>query len=134
MIKKFLASLAIIAFAIVGLSACGSEDTTPKNLNGTYVSTGDVNFVGEVQDGTILVNIQGRDSEGLYWSGDFAKIAKSGDKINSHANKEQLATSMTGSMDSTKEFTVDGDKLVFKMTALGVTKTIELEKNSSYTN
>lgn len=129
-----LAAVIVAIFATIGLTAC-TDDTTPRDLNGTYVYTGDGSaMVGEVKDGTILINLQSRDDSSLYWSGDFAKTAMTGDKVVSNANKEQLSRSMTGSVDPTKEFTIDGDTITFQMSAMGMTKTVELKKNSSSTN
>lgn len=132
---KIAASIGIAFLSIFGLGACGTDDATPHDLTGTYVfKDGDLAMVGEVTGGTIQINMQGRGVYSLYWAGDFAKTAKTGDKVNSAANVEQLKGSMTGSMDKTKEFAIDGDSISFKMTMMGVTKDIQMEKNSSSVN
>lgn len=131
-----LAVLAVAALSVLGLSACGgSASAEPTNLNGTYVFVdGDFGMVGEVKGDTIQVQLKSNDSLGLYWTGDFKNPAKDGDKILSHANVEALSKSATGSQDSTKEFEIADGKIAFQMSMMGVSKTIELEKNSSSTN
>jgi len=136
LIRKILASLIIATFAVIGISACGgSAAAGPTNYDGTYVFTdGEFAMVGEVKQDTILVNLKLGNDTGLYWSGNFKSVVKNGDTITSKANVDQLKTSLYGSQDAAKEFKIVDGKITFSFTMMGVTKTIELEKNSSSTN
>lgn len=139
--KKLIALLAVV-FVGISLSACQSSDSgsdanktvsktvtssaptkeAPVSLNGTWKAEG---FEAVIAADTIEINIVSTDSKSLYWKGTFSSGT---DKITSIADTEALSMSLLGSQDSEKVFGIDGDKITFKMSMMGTTKTIRLEK------
>lgn len=139
--KKLIALLAVV-FVGISLSACQSSDRgsdaskpvsktvatstptkeAPVSLNGSWKADG-IEAIIDV-DG-IEISIVGNDSTSLYWKGTFPLGT---DKITSIADREALDASILGSQDSNKVFAIDGDKITFKMSMMGTTKTIKLEK------
>lgn len=143
--KKLIALFAVI-FVGISLSACQSAENgsdaskpaskiaaapvatpaptkeAPVSLDGTWKAEG---FEAVVAADSIEINIVSTDSESLYWKGTFASGT---DKITSIADREALDASMLGSQDSEKVFAIDGDKITFKMSMMGTTKTIKLKK------
>lgn len=137
---KIAASIGVAILSIFGLSGCASSASAdPTNLNGTWVSIADdasaaPNFVAEVKDDTILINMTMGNDTGLYWSGTFESRAVDTHKITSTGNIEHMSTSLFGSSAKSKEFTYEGGSIRFTFSILGVSHLVELEKNSSSTN
>lgn len=141
--KKLIALLAVV-FVGISLSACQSSDSgsdanktvtssvttassaptkeAPVSLNGSWKAEG---FAATIAADSIEINIVSTDSESLYWKGTFPSGT---DKITSVADREALDASLLGSQDSDKVFNIDGDKITFKMSMMGTTKTIKLKK------
>ena len=130
------AAVGIAVFSIFGLGACGAAgDNDPMTTTGTWVSTDDSHaFVSEITGGTIEIYITTSGDKSLYWAGTFKDSVKDNTSIISAANTDQLKTSMLGSQDPTKEFTVRGGNIYFDMSMMGTKKNVELQKNSSSTN
>ena len=142
--KKLVALLAII-FVGISLSACQSSGSgsdakssssaptasvapaaptkeAPVSLNGVWKADG---FEAVVDSSSIKISIVSADSTSLYWKGTFASGA---DKITSIGDREALDASMLGSQDANKVFNIDGEKITFKISMMGTTKMIKLEK------
>lgn len=125
--RKFIIMLAALVVLPFALSACGPVDSSAKaadvqTLNGTWKADG---FEAVVTDNNIEVNIVEGDTSSLYWKGTFPADS---DKVVSQADTEALSQSMLGSQDSTKEFTVKGDQIDFKITIMGTSKVVHLKK------
>lgn len=117
-----------------------NEDGTVKEKPASFdVSTldgawafddGNLRFEATAGQAEILISMTVGDSTALYWAGTFEEFVQYEDKVDvvSQANEKALKRSLFGSKDSTKTFTYEDGKLSFKFTAMGVTKTVSLEK------
>ncbi|MET4159790.1 hypothetical protein [Agromyces sp. PvR057] len=133
-----------------GLSACGaggSSNSTgstqpaaetemveaPADLTGEWVQTNSESE-DSYQSATITADTievywvsDGGSTTALYWAGTFEAPTEAGpyswDSLN---DIEKTGASMLASGDPTKTFTYDADVLSYEVTALGVTKTVEL--------
>ena len=139
--KKLIALLAVV-FVGISLSACQSSGSgsdasnpasktvatsaptkeAPVSLDGTWKADG---FTATIASNSIEIHIVSTDSESLYWKGTFPSGI---DKITSIADTEALSMSLLGSQDSEKVFSIDGNKITFKMSMMGTTKTVKLKK------
>lgn len=135
---KLVALLAalVIPFALTG---CGASETTggtqsgttteaqaetkaPASLNGTWRAQG---LEAVIADNSIEINIVGDDTRSLYWKGTFPAGDES---VKSMADTDALSSSMLGSQDAEKVFTVKDDQIDFEMSIAGTTKTVHLQK------
>ncbi len=149
--KKYLATIAA-ASLVLGLSACGGAQEQPANdsnqaeqspvaeqpvkeqaqtidLVGSWSAE---SAVAEITKDKITIQILSEDGteKFLYWVGDY-KLPETLEKeftFTSNADKEALSTSIMGSQDDTKEFTYKNGKISFEFQAMGMTKTIEMQK------
>jgi hypothetical protein len=139
--KKLISLLAVVLVAI-SLSACQSSGSgsdaskaptssvassaptkeAPVSLNGSWKAEG---LEAVVDADGIEISIVSADSTSLYWKGTFVTGT---DKITSIGDREALDGSMLGSQDSDKVFNIDGDQITFKMSMMGTTKTIKLQR------
>jgi hypothetical protein len=133
MFRKVILFPVVLIGLVLSLAACGpagssdetkAADKAPVSLNGTWKADG---FDATVSDNSIEVNIVDDKSEtsSLYWKGTFPVGS---DKVVSEADTEALASSMLGSQDDTKEFTVKDDEISFKITIMGTSKVVHLKK------
>lgn len=131
MFKRIITTLISISLLAIGLSACTGSDASgvssqaskTASMNGTWKADG---FEAEVSDNLIEVNIVDQDTSSLYWKGTFPQ--QQGEKITSEADVDALSESMLGSQDLTKEFTVKGGEISFKITIMGTSKVVHLKK------
>jgi hypothetical protein len=123
--KKLIAMLAVVLVGI-SLSACQSSDSgsdaKPASLVGAWKAEG---LEATVAADSIEINFVSTESKSLYWKGTFASGT---DKITSVGDREALDSAMLGSQDANKVFNIEGGKITFKITMLGTTKTVKLEK------
>lgn len=121
--RKFITVFALLAIAIT-FSACTNEgaEAKPASLNGTWKADG---FQAQIAENSIEVNIVGDETSSLYWKGTFPSGK---DIVKSVADKEALESSLLGSQDSEKVFTVTNDEIVFKITMLGTSMMVHLQK------
>lgn len=128
-----LALVAALATACEGSNptATGSTPAAPAAVvyDGTWTSVsteGDPVFKATIAANTIsVVWMMDATTSGLYWQGTFPNTP---DTIISVADRTALDASMVGSQDVTKTFTYKDGKLSYHFSALGIGKTIILEK------
>lgn len=109
---------------LLGVSACGSSSA--KSLNGTWHEG--TSFVAQVTNNKIRIDIVDEGDATLYWKGTFRSSVPNGTAIVSKGDKKAMDASILGSMDSTKKFTYANNRLVFKFSILGQTRTIHLRR------
>ena len=144
------AVIAIVAFAVLGSFASGKPDpklaalpeatssqttapTTQKADSGfdgkwKYEDASGQEFRATIAGNKITVVWQmDASTKGLYWVGTFPTDDTDG-TIVSKADRNALSKSIVGSQDETKTFTAEDGNLLFDFGAMGVTKTVTLEK------
>lgn len=124
--NKLILILAAIVFA---LSACGNSSISipsdsPTSSNGIWAGDG---MTAEVKDGDIEIHFESDDTKALYWSGTFPKTFEDGE-FESTGDTEAMFASLMGSSDETKTFTFKDGKIIYEVSAMGVTKTVKLER------
>ncbi len=109
--------------------ASAPEETSMINLDGTWKGGDpDFMFVATIKNDTISMQIDMGDTKALYWQGTFVSEVEEGTVITSAADTEALNASLLGSTEKTKEFITGSDVITFDFGAMGVTKTVNLEK------
>lgn len=102
----------------------GAWEQSNKNSNDTYQKatiTADSIEVDWVTDGGGTTS--------LYWAGSYTPPTKAGAfSWDSTNDTSKTGSSMLASSDPTKTFTYDGSKISYKVSALGVTTTVELSR------
>lgn len=95
------------------------------DLNGTW--TGDIEngttMVGTVNGDSIQIVMKKADVSMIYWNGTFKPAAAIGDVVLS--TKVEIPKAVLSTADS-KRFVVGNETMMFEITAMGVTKTVEL--------
>lgn len=124
-----LYSIIVFIIVCVVLGACGTSNIstptdTPTSTNGSWAGGG---MTAEVKDGNIKIYFESDDTKALYWSGTFPKTFEDG-KVQSDGDTEAMFMSLMGSSDSTKSFALKDSKIIFEVSAMGVTKTVRLER------
>lgn len=132
----------LVAFALVlalSLVACGrTKSTTPPELTGEWKQTNSASAdawqAATIQGDTIEVYwvSDNGDTESLYWAGTFIAPTTpdepyTWDSVN---DKSKTDTALLASPDDTKTFTYQNGVLSYKVSALGTTTTVKLEKQS----
>ncbi|MGI9823927.1 hypothetical protein [Agromyces sp. Marseille-Q5079] len=148
-------TLAFAALMLLGtgLSGCGSNSNSessepaaaseeaeapveaPADLIGEWVQT-DSGAEDTYQSATITADTievywvnEAESTTALYWAGTFEAPTEAGayswDSLN---DVEKTGTSILASGDPTKTFSYDDDAISYDVTALGVTKTVQLER------
>lgn len=128
MFKKIMLALALL----VSLTACGSNNSAPVSLNGSWSTEASPDFTmtAVVSDTGIEVTWKAPDTTALYWVGTLptSPDLTNDTVITSQGDTEAMAMSLLASQSETKDFTYKNDKLAFDFTIMGVTKTLYLEK------
>lgn len=95
------------------------------DLNGTW--TGDIGngstMVGTVNGDSIQILLKKEDVSMIYWNGTFQPSGAIGDVVLS--TKVEIPKAVLSTADS-KRFVVGNETMSFEITAMGVTKTVEL--------
>lgn len=146
-------SLILAALLVFSLCACGSssreqaatapgteeasqEPATPPDLTGQWEM---VNKEGgedaayqtaTITDDTITIYWVTGDTKALYWAGTFTPPNTADEPYTweSANDTEQTSTALLASSDATKVFTYQDGQLSFEASAMGVTKTVRMEK------
>lgn len=71
----------------------------------------------------------GGNTTSIYWIGTFEAPAEGSGTITSVRDTAATDNALMASTDDTKDFTLDGETISYKLTALGTTMTVELQKN-----
>lgn len=148
-----LKNMLLIVSSVVlmfGISACNGGENTATNNDGTQKQQEEtvLNLEGEwtqtnsesetsYQEATITgetieiywVNADS-DTKMLYWAGSYVKPT-TGDKKyswDSVNDTEKTGSALLASSDETKTFTFEDDVISYSASAMGVTKTIKLER------
>lgn len=120
-----------------GESSGGTENVEPAeplNLSGTWVQ---INSESEdsyqqavIEDDYMTINWVNPDSEALYWAGTFVAPTEPGDSYawSSENDTEKTGTALLASSDATKDFTYANGRISYELTAMGVTMTVEMER------
>lgn len=100
---------------------------TQDALSGFWKSD-DPKMKATVTQSTVEIIWEDGDMSGLYWKGTFLAPARlvNGSKIVSDGDTDVMSESLLASRDTSKEFTFEKDTLSFKLTLMGVTKTVRL--------
>lgn len=81
---------------------------------------------------TITINwvADGGETTALYWAGSYVAPVDAAEPYswNSANDTTQTTSAIAASSDPTKTFTFDGETISYKVSALGVTTTVELER------
>ncbi|MGN8025959.1 hypothetical protein [Microbacterium sp. 22242] len=107
------------------------EQPKPADLVGEWVEekAGDSTQSATITADSISVNwVNAKDgTTAVYWVGTYQAPTTAGDFVWTSTRDEAATDSaLLASTDPTKEFTYSGGKLSYKVTAMGVTKTMEL--------
>lgn len=121
-IVAFFVSFFVTIALIFAMGACSSGSASTPSPNGTYKADG---FEATVSDNSIQINLVDNDNSTLYWKGTFPAT---GENVTSDGDVEAMSQSILGSQDKTKTFVVDGDKITFKISMMGNTRTVHLKK------
>lgn len=137
--KKRLLALTLAFAMCLAFAACGGEGNTPKDppdLTGTWKQDGfetAETYQEAIIDGdTITINwVTVEDnSKALYWAGTYIAPNTASDPYtwDSKNDHEQTDSAILASSDDTKTFTYSNGVLSYSVSAMGVTKTVELIK------
>lgn len=150
--KPAIATFAVLSALALTLAGCSSDagssagagksaDTPaatqeqpkpqPADLTGEWVQedAGDSSQSATITADTISVNwISTKDDTvAVYWVGTYQAPTEAGDFTWTSTRDEAATdTALLASTDPTKEFTYAGDKVSYKVSAMGVTKTVTL--------
>lgn len=154
---SILVPFAIVAFLLTGCSSSpgtlvtegnggGTTATTPAeeqtplaeplNLTGDWKQTNS-NSADSYQAATIAGDIitvnwvnEPESTTALYWVGTYEAPKEATDTFTwtSAGDVAQMETALLASGDDSKEFTYEDGKLKYELTAMGVTMTVEMEK------
>ncbi len=119
-----------------GGDANNATGATPLKLDGGWKqrnSDSDTNYhVAMIADGTIEVYWRAEDnSTSLYWAGTYTAPTTGGNEYSwdSANDKSRTEAALLASSDDTKTFTYKDGIISYSVSALGVTKTFELERS-----
>lgn len=148
--KKAIIMLACL-IVVVTLTGCSEKNTTksgeannssnetktvePLNLYGEWKQTNsesdeDYQEATISEDGTITINWVTEDTKSLYWAGSFEAPTNETKSYSWTSNNDTSKTdgAMLASSDATKDFKYENGVLSYEASAMGVTKTIKMEK------
>ena len=112
----------VVALFAAMLTACGTAEA--RGYEGTWKSD-DGTFVAQIKNKQIVINLHADGDTALYWKGTFGYGSP---VIISKADTEALDGALFGSQDKTKQFVYRNHRLRFRMSMMGVTRTISLKK------
>lgn len=125
-----------LALAACGGNADAPSENTVLDLTGGWEqsnSDSDTSYqIAMIDEGTIEVYWKGDDDEvSLYWAGTYiAPTAETGEYTWDSVNdKSRTNTALLASGDDSKKFTYKNGILSYPVTAMGVTKTVELKQS-----
>lgn len=115
------------------------QESAVSDLTGVWsdknVNSEDAWMEAVITEGTISIDwvSDGGDTRGVYWVGTFDPKVEGAlpQDVVSERNVEETDGALLASSDDTKEFTYDDGKLSYSQSAMGVTMTIALEKQSA---
>ena len=134
--KRIFAIIMVMVLALSLVACGGSKQKDPPDLTGQWKQTNS-NSSDSYQTATISGNTievywytASDQTSALYWAGTFeapttADEPYTWDSVN---DKEKTDYAMLASGDDTKTFTYKGGKISYSVSAMGVTTTVELEK------
>ncbi len=140
--KKILIALGCVMLSI-SMTGCGSNDAAPAekevkkeptDLTGTWKSEESEGTYQEavINDGTIEINWinDAEQTKALYWIGSYEAPTEAVDTYSwtSAGDIETMASALLASQDETKDFKYENGKITYEVSAMGVTKTVELSK------
>ena len=133
--KKFL--IFILAITTIILVGCSSKNNAPANLEGNWIDSeyteSDSYMTATITDNVIEIYwcMDGGESTALYWAGSFAPPTTPGDySWDSVNDTEKTSTALLASGAETKTFSYKNGEILFELTAIGVTRTVHLVRNS----
>ncbi|OOB89943.1 hypothetical protein B0T42_14630 [Rathayibacter sp. VKM Ac-2630] len=150
MVIRRAAPLALTLLLLSGCASTASETTpaeagseasepaaAPLDLTGTWTQSNknspDSFQTATITDSAITVEwvSDGGDTTALYWAGTYEAPTDAGTSYtwDSQNDTTQTATAMLASSDATKTFSYDDDVISYKVSALGVTTTVELARD-----
>jgi len=134
--------------AVVGVAGCSSPASTstggndggqaqaapaaPLDLAGTWteIDAGSSTQTAVIGYSTITINWVNDDTKALYWEGSYVAptSALTTYTWDSAADASKMQGALLASRDSSKTFSYDNGILSYDVTAMGVTKTVKLER------
>jgi hypothetical protein len=87
--------------------------------------------IATITGNTIQINwVQSDNTRALYWAGSFTPPTQPGDSYawDSENDTAQTESALLASSDATKHFTYANGVLSYDVTALGITKTVQMKK------
>lgn len=150
--RKLLLVCCVIA--ALSFSACGSKSETKPaeiapaktstenqktvvDLKGEWSQVNDsdgMKHVATITDSSIEIYWLDEEDEtkSLYWCGSFVPPEENSKKYEweSVNDKEKTGSALLASSDETKKFTYENGQIIYDASALGVTKTVRLEKKN----
>lgn len=145
--KKKLLALVMVATLVFAFTACGgnespggdtaseeAEKEEPLDLTGDWqqvTAEGDgMKATIEGEEITIDWVFEEDDTTALYWAGTYVPPTEAIDEYSwtSENDTEKTSSALMASTGETKDFTYKDGALSFEVSALGVTKTVELER------
>lgn len=134
--KTFIRRIATIAATVTlltGAAACGSSTASakPADLTGTWSETSGskVKQTAVIKGNTITIDWKQDGDSALYWKGTYTKPSKPGDFTwTSKADTKTMKTALLASRDKTKKFSYKDGRIQYKVSALGSTVDVALER------
>lgn len=136
-----IAAAFVLAMCMLGCSSQSaqsasqeSEPAKPLDLTGNWKQSNSDSSKSwqeaEIADGEITVWWVTSDSKMLYWAGTYTAPTEAVDSYSwqSENDKEQTSKAIMASSVETKEFSYSSGVLSYEASAMGVTKTVELQK------
>lgn len=116
------------------LAALPAPAATTTVLTGIWrsASTTDIPMTALIDNGKITVNWETGDTIALYWQGTFPLAQVDGNgpvSIDSKGDTAAMNGSLMASSDPTKTFVFEKGRLVYSVTAMGVTSKVHLKHN-----
>lgn len=116
-----------IVLFVVTLVGCGQSQASSIYTRGIWKSS-EPGMIAHVSGGNIKIDWITGDTRALYWKGTFPRRIKSGNKTTSIGDVDLMSSALLASLDTKKTFTYIHEKLEFRMSILGITKTVRLSR------
>lgn len=144
--KKLLTPVALTFAAALTLSGCGGADApTTDSVSEDVLQVPDLvgqwkqsnpNSEENYQQATVTADTitiewvaDGGDTTSIYWVGTFEAPTEESGSFTSVRDKKATDPALLASTEDSKEFMFDGETITYKVSALGTTTTVKLEKN-----